>query len=56
MIHHRAGETEQWDMKKRIKKKWLIEPKWEEDPHLTDWYDDKQKQLHMAAIIKNLIL
>lgn len=56
LIHHQAGETEQWDMKKKVKKKWFIEPKWEKDPHLTEWYDHKQKQLHTAAIIKNWIL
>ncbi|MDO7488321.1 hypothetical protein Q5O89_26120 [Peribacillus frigoritolerans] len=41
---------------KKVKKKWFIEPKWEEDPHLTEWYDHKQKQLHTAAIIKKWIL
>ncbi len=56
LIHHQAGMTEQWDMIKKVKKKWFIEPIWEEAPHLTDWYDHKQKQLHTAAIIKNWIL
>ncbi|AOH55473.1 hypothetical protein ABE28_014035 [Peribacillus muralis] len=55
VISHQAGKTEQWDMFRRVKKDWFIEPEWEEDPQLTEWYDHKQKQLHLAVMVKNWI-
>ncbi|WP_057915129.1 DUF2515 family protein [Peribacillus muralis] len=55
VITHQISETEQWDMNRRVKKDWLVEPNWEEDPQLTEWYDHKQKQLHTAVMVKNLL-
>lgn len=52
VISHQIEKTEQWDLYRRVKKDWLIEPEWEENPQLSKWYDHKQKQLHTAVMVK----
>lgn len=55
-IHHRKVLPENWDVKKKIKKEWFSKPKWNEDSHLTNWYDNKQKQLHSTVYVKKWVL
>ena len=55
IIPHRPVTPKSWRIKKKVKKEWFFEPKWKEDPLLTDWFDHKQKQLHITVMLKNLI-
>ncbi|CAH0345504.1 DUF2515 family protein [Bacillus sp. CECT 9360] len=55
VITHSLHACNQWDRKKRIKKKWFKTPSLPSAIQLNDWYRKKQKQLHFMIYTKELL-
>lgn len=55
IIDHYRGDNEDWSLSCRIPMKWYKDPVIEETIFLTDWYREKQKQLHKLVLFKQLL-
>ena len=52
-IHKRSGD---WSKKTKVKRKWFQQSKFKEPVKLTDWYFNKQTQLHKLISFEKLFL
>ncbi len=55
VITHEIHDFQDWSKRQKIKKSWFAEPKHRHPFLLTQWYSDKQKQMHTFITLGNLL-